>query len=234
MTYYEHCVTGLSATGRDEHVDASEHPHTALSDAALRYAQDRQWDIALGTWLIWNGRGVSCSCGQPDCAAPGVHPAERNWQEQATSNPARVRHWWSRHPQASIVAPTGRSFDVIDVPEQAGFLALARLERNGALLGPVMATAPRRLLFFVLPGSGEKFPDLLRQTGWGGFPLDLIYRGAGDYILAPPSRLPSGVVQWVRPPTEANQLLSDVSDLINPIAYACGRHILPSPRRAVG
>ena len=110
------------------------------------------------------------------------------------------------------------------MPETAGFLALARMERMELTLGPVTLTPDRRMFFFVLPGAAVKMPELVRKIGWSLSSLDLVALGEGAYVAAPPTRYGSrGAVQWARRPTPANRWLSDAEELISPLAYACGR-----------
>ncbi|MFI5807235.1 bifunctional DNA primase/polymerase [Streptomyces sp. NPDC051561] len=195
-----------------------------LLDSAVRYAEERHWDVVPGTWLEAEEGIERCSCGDVTCAAPGAHPAKDDWATQATGSAVAARRLWQKNPRASILLPTGRTFDAIDVPETAGFLALARMERMELTLGPVTSTPDRRLLFFVLPGAGAKIPDLVRKLGWAPSTLDLVSRGEGDYVAAPPTRMGGmGAVQWARRPTPANRWLPDAEELINPLAYACGR-----------
>ena len=87
---------------------------------------------------------------------------------------------WQKQPHASILLPTGRTFDAIDVPETAGFLALARMERMELTLGPVTLTPDRRMQFFVLPGAcGEGArPGAASWAGRAGS-LDLVALGEG-------------------------------------------------------
>ncbi|MHA6760795.1 bifunctional DNA primase/polymerase [Streptacidiphilus sp. PAMC 29251] len=201
-----------------------------LIESAIRYAEERHWEVAPGTWLVEDDGPLRCSCGDPGCAAPGAHPATRDWARKASAGPGVVRRWWTENPLASILLPTGRAFDAIDVPEIAGCLALARMERMGVQLGPVLAVPGggggrgRRLVFLVLPGSLPKLPDLLRKLGWGPGRLDLVGHGEGDWVVAPPTRVGAyGFAQWAREPTTLNRWLPEATELINPIAYACGR-----------
>ncbi|MFI9270776.1 bifunctional DNA primase/polymerase [Kitasatospora sp. NPDC052896] len=201
---------------------------------AVRYAEDRHWEVAPGTWLVEDDGPARCSCGDPRCPMPGAHPTGQDWRRRASAGPGVVRRWWTEHPQASILLPTGRSFDALDVPERAGCLALARMERMELQLGPVVAVPPapgqhgRRLLFLVLPGVQAKLPEMLRKLGWAPGRLDLVTRGEGDWIVAPPSRVgPYQFAQWALPPSELNRWLPDAAELINPLAYACGREASP-------
>ncbi|MEU9700106.1 bifunctional DNA primase/polymerase [Streptomyces sp. NPDC047981] len=195
-----------------------------LLDSAVRYAEERHWDVFPGTWLEAVEGRERCSCGAEECASPGAHPARPDWSTQATGSAVGARRMWSKQPKASILLPTGRTFDAIEVPESAGFLALARMERMELTLGPVTCTPDRRMFFFVLPGAAAKVPDLVRKLGWAPASIDLTTRGEGFYVAAPPTRVGgSGAVQWARRPTPANRWLPDAEELISPLAYACGR-----------
>ena len=195
-----------------------------LKAAALTYIEERHWDVLPGASVIRADGAWRCSCGDNSCTALGSHPAHRDWAKQITAQPSRVHGWWDEHPEAAVLLPTGRTFDVIDVPEQAGCLALVRLERGGATLGPVAATPTRRLYFFVLPGAKRKLPAILMRAGWGRTALDLICHGEKDFVMAPPSRMGTrGQVQWARPPGESNRWLPEAAELIPTLAYACGR-----------
>lgn len=192
-------------------------------DAAVRYAEERHWHVFAGTWLEAVDGRERCSCGDRDCPAPGAHPAAPDWAEQATGSAAGARRMWAKHPAASVLLPTGRTFDALDVSESAGCLALARMERMGIELGPITSTPFRRMLFFVLPGGALKVADAARKLGWRPSSLDLIARGEGDYVVAPPSRVGNrGAVQWARQPTATNRWLPDAEELVSALAYACG------------
>ncbi|WP_436776788.1 bifunctional DNA primase/polymerase [Yinghuangia sp. YIM S09857] len=208
----------------EEILGARKLARDTLVETAVRYAEDRHWDVVPGTSVQNGADGRRCSCGHPACSAPGAHPLHRDWAAQAASGPAMIRRWWSEYPDSAILLPTGRVFEVIDVPEPAGCLALARLERLGLAVGPVIATSTRRMQFFVLPGARDKMPEMLRRAGWGSSAIDLVCRGDGDYVVAPPSQMgPSGTATWAREPTEANRWLPEARELVSPIAYACGR-----------
>ncbi|MFI8518829.1 bifunctional DNA primase/polymerase [Streptomyces sp. NPDC085481] len=195
-----------------------------LLDSAVRYAEERHWDVFPGTWLEAVEGRERCSCGADACPSPGAHPARPDWSTQATGSAVGARRMWSKQPKSSILLPTGRTFDAIEVPESAGFLALARMERMELTLGPVTCAPDRRMFFFVLPGASVKVPDLVRKLGWVPSSIDLTTRGEGHYVAAPPTRVGGhGAVQWARRPTPANRWLPDAEELISPLAYACGR-----------
>ncbi|MEO3768552.1 bifunctional DNA primase/polymerase [Streptomyces sp. B8F3] len=221
------------------HVPRQENPREQseeLLSAALQYAEDRRWDVVPGTWMETDdGAGAPrCSCGDTACHAPGAHPARRDWKAAATASATTLRRMWSKHPRAAVLLPTGRAFDVVDVAEGAGCLALARLERGRTELGPVAATPDRRMYFFVLPGATPKVIDGLHALGYASSAsLDLAVRSEGDWAAAPPTRFAmSGPVQWIRRPTVSNAYLPDVAGLISTLAYACGRERVGARRRA--
>ncbi|MDT0441874.1 bifunctional DNA primase/polymerase [Streptomyces johnsoniae] len=195
-----------------------------LLEHALQYVKERHWEVLPGAWLESDSGATRCSCAVPACGAPGAHPLRRDWTTHATGSTAEVRRLWSREPRAAILLPTGRTFDVFDVPETAGCLALARMERSGVAPGPVAATPAGRMQFFVLPGGAAKAPGLLRQLGWSPAALSLSVRGEGDFVAAPPTRMGRrGAAQWVHRPTSVNRWLPDAAEVIAPLAYACGQ-----------
>lgn len=196
----------------------------SLLETAVRYAEERHWDVFPGTWLEPVDGMQRCSCGDGACAAPGAHPARPDWAAQATGSATVARRMWQKQPTASILLPTGRTFDAISVPETAGFLALARMERMELTLGPVTLTPDRRMQFFVLPGASAKVPDLVRRLGWSLGALDLVTLGEGTYVAAPPTRFGSrGAVQWACRADRREPMAAGRGGVDLPLAYACGR-----------
>lgn len=196
----------------------------SLPETAVRYVEERHWEVVAGTWLEAVDGVQRCSCGDAACPAPGAHPARPDWAAQATGSTTVARRMWQKQPTASILLPTGRTFDTLSVPETAGFLALARMERMELTLGPVTLAPDRRMHFFVLPGATVKIPELVRGLGWSPGSLNLAALGEGGYVAAPPTRFGSrGAVQWACRPTAANRWLPDAEELVSSLAYACGR-----------
>lgn len=189
---------------------------------AAEYARLWGWEVTPGAHLV---RGDQCSCGDKRCATPGGHPipGARKITPDATED--EVRAVWERSPGASALLPAGRAFDVIDVSEEAGCLAMVRLERMGTRLGPVLATPHGRALFFVAPGAAAELPDLLYKMGWDDAELDLRSLGPGDYVIAPPSDLSGlGPVRWLRPPAAGMaQSPPEARLLLGILAFACHR-----------
>lgn len=219
------------------HVPRRESPREQsgeLLSAALQYAELRHWDVVPGTWMETGDEAGAqrCSCGDPACHAPGAHPARRDWKAAATASATTLRRMWAEHPRAAVLLPTGRTFDVVDVTENSGCLALARLAGERTEPGPVAAAPDRRMYFFVRPGATAKVIDGLHALGYASSAsLDLAVRGEGDWAAAPPTRFgTAGPVQWVRRPSAPDAWLPDVEDLIGTLAYACGRERIGARR----
>jgi hypothetical protein len=170
--------------------------------------------------------GRACSCDRVGCPAPGAHPLSPAWKLQATADVAVVGHWWHERPQASILLVTGRSFDVLDVPRRAGLLALRRLTRLGIPTGPVASSAGERVLFFVATRAGHGEED-----EWWSCQLDcepevlpavagLRWHCRDSYVVAPPSRLSSGMAaRWLAQP--GTRPLPDALRLLEVLADTC-------------
>lgn len=204
---------------------------------AAQYAEQWGWEVVPGERVL---RGGQCSCGDALCDTPGEHPLAHP-QAPVLPRPGsrgaaagrsapgsaaeRVRAVWARHPGASVLLAAGRSFDLIDVSEQAGCLAMVRLERMGIRLGPVIGTPHGRALFFVAPGAAAVLPELLYKMGWDDAELDLRCLGPGDHVTAPPCGLGAlGQVRWLRPPvTGTAESPPEARLLLGTLAYACHR-----------
>jgi hypothetical protein len=74
--------------------------------------------------------GYGCSCVRIGCPTPGRHPVSFAWQTQATTDRTQVERWLRAEPEANFITATGRTHDVLDVPAEAGYTALARLEER--------------------------------------------------------------------------------------------------------
>lgn len=172
--------------------------------------------------------GFSCSCERVGCPAPGLHPVSFAWQSQATTDLDQVRRWFAREPKVNLVTPTGRVHDVLDVPAEAGRLALTRLAELGVEPGPVADLAGDRYLFFTTTRSP------LDEDEWWASELDafpentaehpgLRWHTRGSYVLLPPSELPgeepgAAPVRWVRGP---ERQLPDPLRVLDVLTDAC-------------
>ncbi|MFD7404713.1 bifunctional DNA primase/polymerase [Streptomyces sp. NPDC059866] len=188
---------GSSRGIRDIRSGSRRRGRSSECTAVAEYTGLWGWDVAPGARAA---AGV-CSCGRPECRAPGAHPLDFASEVPAGATLDAVTEAWAEVPGAAVMLPVGRAFDVIEVAEPVGRRSLARLERMGLPLGPVTATPDGRAHFLVAPGSASELPALLYRMGWDDPSLDLRGLGPGTYITAPPSdRAGLGPVRWLRPP----------------------------------
>lgn len=131
-----------------------------------------------------------CSCrdeaGEP-CKSQGKHPRTGNGFQSATTAPDQIRAWWSQWPRANVGVRTGILFDVIDLDSQAAIDTLDSLGLNLEPPTPVATTGNGRHIYIAPTGMGNRAKII---PG-----LDL--RGAGGYVVAPPSlHYGGGRYQW--------------------------------------
>lgn len=117
-------------------------------------------------------------------------PWTKNGFKDASTDPEQIKRWWTAKPDAAIGIPTGIKHDVLDVDikENAdGRAHLPYLQRLGLLNGcEMLVRTPSggyHLYFPATPGMTNKAR---------GASLGLDVRGAGGYVIAPPS--------WIRTP----------------------------------
>ena len=126
-------------------------------------------------------------------------PGSRGFKD-ATTDPDRIRAWWDNEPTANVAIPTGVLFDVWDFDGETGHTSWGaygfRDNDDGwggeTVLGTCSTPRPGGLHVYVSPtGDGNK----------AGILPGVDYRGAGGYVLAPPSRTNRGTYRYLRPPT---------------------------------
>lgn len=179
-----------------------------MAGAVRRYA-DLGWPTVPGAHPLPDGTRA-CSCDRIGCPAPGAHPLSHAWQSQASVDAEKLTGLYASLPDANIVLPTGRVFDVLDVPAAAGVMALARMTRAGAPVGPVAAMGDDRYLFFVATRGAP-----IDEDEWWSCQLDCVpemnvempgmrWHCRNSYVIAPPSALPYGrEVVWAKEPEGA-------------------------------
>ncbi|GGT37769.1 SCO3374 family protein [Streptomyces purpureus] len=137
----------------------------------------------------------------PLCRTPLERPDLARWYEDELG--------WATEGGAAgspVLLPTGRRFDVLDLPAVAGYAVLRRMGGTGpvALMGP-------RMRLLVAAGSAEELSGLLDWLEWGGIALDLTVLGAGGRITAPvppgwSGSGPQGAAVWLRPPEPGREV----------------------------
>jgi hypothetical protein len=170
----------------------------ALSAAALDYAS-RGWYV-FPVWSIHNG---GCACGKPGCSSPGKHPIGillPHGVLDASCDPVLIMSWWKRFPTANIGLACGPSgLYVVDVDAKGatnGYATWAALKALHSIddQTPTFLTGSGgiHMLYSVPPG------DTLGNTA-GKLGPGLDTRGAGGYIVVPPSRHISGGMYSIDP-----------------------------------
>lgn len=158
-----------------------------LRHAAQAFA-DQGWAVTPGGYF--NGQRMACD--RATCWATSCHPLLPDW-ETATG---LVGRWWDDKPH-SVLLPTGRTFDAIEVP------ALVGCSVRG-LGGPVMITPNGHWIFLVRPGTPLRAELVERE--------DLVRHGSGSWVPAPPTVLPEGPVRWHLSPKQVGWFLPDAEE----------------------
>lgn len=173
---------------------------TAKLEQALKYAKDGLHVFPL--FYVLKDGTCSCRAKAKPCKRIGKHPTTRNGLQDATTDEATIRRWWTESPHANIGLATGYSgLIVIDVDN-------AEIkDESGAVLG--RKVGPETLAGLVAQ-YGELPETLMVETGSGGQHLyfystedikndqgrklgkDLDIRGYGGYVILPPSNHASG------------------------------------------
>jgi hypothetical protein len=149
-----------------------------LLSAAIAYARHGIPVLPVHTAVA----GV-CSCHRSGCDRPGKHPRLRHGLTGATTDPVRLEMWWARWPDANIGLRTGIVMDVADIDTIEGWHGLRHLLGGAMSVGPRVRTGGGGWhVWFQPTGNGNRV-RVLPGLDW---------RGAGGYVLAPPSRHASG------------------------------------------
>lgn len=120
------------------------------------------------------------------CIPGAKRPATKHGFHDASADADQIRSWWDRWPAANIGLPTGAQFDCIDVDGRVGHESLALLTALPEIIGQTLT--PRGTHLYIHPtGRGNR----------AALVPGIDYRGAGGYVVAPPSRLSDGgVYRW--------------------------------------
>ncbi len=140
------------------------------------------------------GDDGKCTCLTKACSSAGKHPRTKHGHRDATNEREQITMWWNAKPLANIGVRTGGTLVVLDVdPRNGGDRTLRTLLAEHGTLPPTWTVHTG--------GGGEHYyfnvePELPTRAGL--FPgIDL--KGAGGFVVAPPSRHASGArYAWVR------------------------------------
>lgn len=107
-------------------------------------------------------------------------PATPHGFKNATLDTERIQAWWLRNPTSNIGLPTGHTFDVIDIDVPDGTPTLTKLEYEDREVHGWVTTASGGIHLYITPTGTGCLTRWLPGTD---------YRGAGGYVVAPPSTL---------------------------------------------
>lgn len=101
--------------------------------------------------------------------------------KDATSDPDRLRAWWEQWPGSNVAIATGHLVDVIDIDGLTGQCSFGEHFDEFAglqMLGTVSTPRPGGMHLYI-PATGE--------GNRAGVLPGVDFRGAGGYVVAPPS-----------------------------------------------
>jgi hypothetical protein len=125
------------------------------------------------------------------CVPEGKHPLTAAGFHDASCDIEVVAGWWTNQPDANIGLPTGPAsgVDVVDVDvkgDDSGFLAFGEAEAAGLVdgeLARVRTPSGGMHVYFPAPIGAEP------QRCWQSASAHIDFRGAGGYVIVPPSAL---------------------------------------------
>lgn len=124
------------------------------------------------------------------CKPRSKEPWTEHGCKDASDTEVKIFSWWKKRPNANIGLATGDGIVVIDIDGDAGECTLAELEAaHGPLPETVSVRTGRgRHFFFKTP---RDFRNSVGKTD-AGLGLGIDVRGAGGYVVVPPSIHPNG------------------------------------------
>jgi hypothetical protein len=152
--------------------------------AADTFLRAQGWTLRGAALLLADG-GIPVF----PCVPGGKRPLTPHGFLDATAERSQIRRWWRRHPEANIGVPTGplSGLDVVDIDVRqagSGFDQFADAASGG--LGDGWAMAVRT------PSGGMHlyYPtdQAVPRSSWSLDKAHVDFRGAGGYVIVPPSR----------------------------------------------
>ena len=163
-----------------------------------------------------------CTCGDPKCKSQGKHPRTANGVHDATTDPAIIRDWWQRWPDANVGIALPENAVVLDVDGGEG---QASLSGEHIPLTVCALTARGFHYYFRLPKGAVRNVTGLRPG------LDV--KTAGGYVVAPPSRHASGLqYEWADGLAPGEVAIADCPQWLSTLLR--DRKPSPNPRFANG
>ena len=150
-------------------------------------------DLGISVIPLWWPDDNTCACSLgASCESPAKHPIAKlvpNGLTNATTNTVTIEQWWERYPKANIGLCTGSEIDVIDVdgaiPAYQELIAEIGAPEFVAMV--LTGRGDGGLHIYCTPGGNKTIP-----SGKHGLPNKIEVKGAGGYVVAPPSQHVSG------------------------------------------
>jgi hypothetical protein len=124
-------------------------------------------------------------------------PLIKEWQKRATTEESQIREWWEQHPSAGVAVACGPDSGiwVLDVDLPDGPKQLRALEvKNQSLPETLCQRTGSGGVQYIFKWNGHEIRNSASKVG-----KDLDVRGAGGYVVLPPSIHPTGnEYQWLR------------------------------------
>lgn len=161
----------------------SEQSESNVLNHALEYAR-KGWAV----FPVHGIKGGICTCQKGhDCTSPGKHPRTKSGVKEASTDEATIRNWFAEKPYLNIGIATGAisGLVVVDVDAKNGGLeSLEKLDLGTALTTKTGGGGVH--LYYEWPAT-ETIGNSVGTLAPG---IDI--RGAGGYVVAPPSLHISG------------------------------------------
>lgn len=122
------------------------------------------------------------------CVPGEKRPLVEHGFHEASTDARLVASWWRRWPGANIGIPTGQvsGLEVVDVDQKtsgSGFAAFDRARRVGLVPGWLaLVRTPSGGAHFYFPADPSR-----AQPSWQAAKAHVDFRGAGGYVIVPPS-----------------------------------------------
>lgn len=128
------------------------------------------------------------------CTAGGKRPLTTHGFHDASTDPSQVARWWARWPHANVGMPTGNAsgLEAVDVDVHGairGFAVFERARRERLTdYWAALVRTPSGGIHAYYPAD----PDQV-QPSWQAASAGIDFRGAGGYVVVPPSVVVTGV-----------------------------------------
>lgn len=133
----------------------------------------------------------ACTCPAGEaCALPGAHPLHGLGPRDATCDLARIEAWWADAPDANVGIALGAQHGVLVVRVDTNVPATAQLLTQLTETGAPVASHPSGLIDAYLAAAPD---DALCGARFNG----VVVLGDDTVVVAPPSVVPGGRVEWV-------------------------------------